>query len=93
MREWWVPVVFQHTSLVFISIRPQKNFQCLAGSNRNSLQENTQCCELLDLVEDKGIKLPADLSRLDEFTPFAVKYRYRDMVDEQQEIIDEQEVE
>ena len=36
--------------------------------------------ELISLLETAGHKLPAALSRVDEFTPFAVEFRYGDVL-------------
>lgn len=64
----------------------EKLLKVLLAANGIQYRKTHDIRELIDLLEDNGIKVPQTLSDLDEFTPYAIEYRYEDMSYEMEEI-------
>ena len=56
----------------------EKALKALLTTRRIRFRHTHDIRELLDLLNDNGIELPGEFRNLDEWTPYAVEYRYED---------------
>lgn len=54
----------------------EKLLKALLSVRTVRFQKTHDLHELLTLLENAGVTLPSDLTRVDELTPFAVQWRY-----------------
>ena len=57
----------------------EKSLKCILVFNNISFRKTHDIRELLDLIHDHNIQLPDTFNTIDEWTPYAVQYRYDDI--------------
>lgn len=57
----------------------EKSLKCILIFNTISFRKTHDIRELLDLINDNNIQLPETFNTIDEWTPYAVQYRYDDI--------------
>jgi len=62
----------------------EKLLKALLAANDIPYRKTHDIRELIDLLEDHKILIPEELFDLDDFTPYAVEFRYEDMSYEQE---------
>ena len=56
----------------------EKLLKALLAANDIQYRKTHDIRELIDLLEDRKILIPEELVNLDDFTPYAVEFRYDD---------------
>jgi HEPN domain-containing protein len=62
----------------------EKLLKALLAANDIRYRKTHDIRELLDLLEDREILVPEELVDLDDYTPYAVEFRYEDISYEQE---------
>ena len=57
----------------------EKSLKCILVFHNIPFRKTHDIRELLDLIHDNNIQLPDTFNTIDEWTPYAVQYRYDDI--------------